>query len=168
MKLFKTIKQNYLEMLPPAIFFFIAFSLILTTKQLILREYGISWTGIGAAFFGALLVGKMVLIADKLPFVNKFPDRQLIYNASWKCLIYYLAAVLVQWLERIVPLLTKHESFMDANRHMLAETVWPHFWLIQMWLAVLFFIYCAMRELVRAIGNDKVVRMFFDGQRNDA
>jgi hypothetical protein len=163
MKLLTTIKHNYLELLPPTIFFLIAFSLIEATKQLILREYGITWTGFGAAFFGAVLVGKVVLIVDKLPFVNKFPDRQLIYNASWKCLIYFLVTVLVQWLERIVPLLMKHESFMEATRNCLDAIVWPHFWMIQMWLAVLFFVYCAMRELVRAIGRDKVVQMFFGG-----
>lgn len=165
MKLLKTIKHEYLEILPPTIFFFIAFSLILVTKQLILREYGISWTGFGSAIIGALLVGKVVLITDKLPFMNKFPDRQLIYNASWKCLIYVLAALFVQYLERIVPLVMKHESFIEANRHFTAETVWPHFWLIQIWLVVLFFVYCAMRELVRAIGKDKVVHMFFGGRR---
>ena len=166
MKLLKSIKQNYLEILPPAIFFFIAFSLILVTKRLILSEYGISWTGFGAAVVGALLVGKVVLIVDKLPFLNRFSDRLLIYAASWKCLIYYLAAVLVQWLERIVPLLMKHERFMEANRILMAKTVWPHFWLIQMWLAVLFSVYCALRELVRAIGREKVVRMFFGGKSN--
>ena len=116
------------------------------------------------AFVGAMLVGKVVLIVDKLPFVNRFPDRQLIYNASWKCLIYFLAALLLQCLERIVPLLLKHGSLMEAHRHLLTETVWPHFWLIQMWLAVLFFVYCAMRELVRAIGREKVIRMFFSGK----
>jgi hypothetical protein len=36
-----------------------------------------------------------------------------------------------------------------------------------MWLAVLFFVYCAMRELVRAIGRGKVIQMFFSG-RSDA
>ncbi|MBI5594428.1 MAG: hypothetical protein HY881_28610 [Deltaproteobacteria bacterium] len=35
-----------------------------------------------------------------------------------------------------------------------------------MWFAVLFFIYCAMRELVRVIGRDKVIRMFFVGRSN--
>ena len=53
-----------------------------------LREYGISWTGFSAAIVGALLVGKVVLIVDKLPFVNKFPDRPMMYKASWKSLIY--------------------------------------------------------------------------------
>lgn len=167
MKLLETIKHGYLEILPPAIFFFIAFTLILATKRLVLSEYGISWSGFGAAFVGAMVVGKVVLVVDKLPFVNRFTDRRLICNASWKCLIYLLAALLLQYLERIVPLFLKHEDFMEANRHVAAETVWPHFWLIQMWLAVLFFVYCAMRELVRAVGREKVVRMFF-GARGGA
>lgn len=166
MKILKTIKRNYVEILPPTIFFLIAFCLILVTKRLILREYGISWTGFGAAIIGALLVGKVVLIVDKLPFVNKFPDHPLIYNTSWKSLIYFLAALLVHYLDHVVPLLTKHESFMVANRHLVDEMVWPQFWLIQMWLAVLFFIYCAMRELVRVIGRDKVIHMFFVGRSN--
>ena len=161
MKLLKTIIDEYLELLPPATFFFIAFSLILITKKLILTEYGISWAGFGAAFVGALMAGKVVLMADKLRFVNKFADRLLILSASWKCLIYFLAAVFLQYLERIHPMLRKHGSFMEANRQFMVETVWAHFWLIQMWLIVLFFIYCTMRELVRAIGHEKVVRMFF-------
>jgi hypothetical protein len=168
MKLLKTIQHEMLQILPPAVFFFIAFTLILVTKQLILSEYGISWSGFGSAAIGAYLVGKVVLIVDKLPFVNRFPDRQLICNASWKCLIYFLATVLLQSLERIAPLLLKRESFPNAFRHVAAETVWPHFWLIQMWLVVLFFVYCAMRELVRAVGPEKVIRMFFGGRRTAA
>lgn len=164
MKLLKIIKHEYLELLPPAVFFFIAFSLILITKKLILSEYGISWTGFGSAFVGAFMIGKVVLIVDKLHFVNRFKDRQLIYNATWKCLIYFMAAVLLQYLERIVPKLIKQDSFGEANRQFMVETVWAHFWLIQIWLIVLFFVYCAMRELIRAIGGERVRGMFFGGQ----
>lgn len=164
MKLLKTIKHEYLEMLPPAIFFFIAFIMILITKRLILTEYDISWTGFGAAVVGAVMVAKVVLIVDKLPFVNRFADRQLIYAASWKCLIYLLAANLVQYLEHIVPLLLKHKGLSEAHRLFMTETVWTHFWLIQMWLSVLLFVYCALRELVRVIGKQKVMRLFFSNR----
>lgn len=166
MKLLKAIKDDYFEMLPPAIFFLVAFMLILITKRLILTEYGISWSGFGAACVGAIMVAKVVLIVDKLPFLNRFAEHKLIYATSWKCLIYVLAANLVQYLEHVVPLLLKHKSFTVAQQLFMSETVWPHFWLIQMWLSVLFFIYCAMRELVRAIGRDKVVDMFF-GERSE-
>lgn len=161
MKLLKKIKNDYLEILPPVIFFFIAFSLILITKRMILQEYGISWTGFGAAAVGAILVGKVVLLVDKLPFVNKFPNRPLIYNSCWKSLIYFLAAMSVRYLEELFHQLVKDQSFMEANLHLMDEIVWPHFWLIQMWLAVLFFIFCSMRELVRAIGRDKIIHLFF-------
>ena len=163
MKLLKVIKHEYLEMLPPAIFFFIAFMLILITKRLILIEYGISWSGFGAACVGALLVAKVVLIVDKLPFVNRLADRQLIYTASWKCLIYVLAANLVQYLEHIIPLLLKYRGLSQAHQLFMSETIWPHFWLIQMWLTVLFLVYCVVRELVRVIGQNTVIRMFFGG-----
>ena len=166
MKLLKNIQHDFFEILPPTIFFLIAFSLILVTKRLILREYGILWTGFGAAIIGAFLVGKVVLVVDKLPFVNKFPNRPLIYNTLWKSLIYFLTALLVRYLNQVVPLLIKHNGFVEANRHLANDIVWPHFWLIQMWLAVLFFIYCAMRELVRVIGRDKVIHMFFTGRCN--
>jgi hypothetical protein len=158
------IKQNYLEILPPALFFFIAFSLILVTKRLVLSEYGITWTGFGAAFVGAMMVGKVVLVVDKLPYTNRFHDRQLICNASWKCLIYLLAAELLQYLERVVPLALKNGGFAAAHRLFMVDTVWPHFLLIQMWLTVLFFVYCSLRELIRAIGREKVVGMFFGGR----
>ena len=41
------------------------------------------------------------------------------------------------------------------------KSVWPHFWLLQMWLAVLFLIFCALRELIRVIGRDKFIHYVF-------
>ena len=46
---------------------------------------------------------------------------------------------------------------------MLAEIVWPHFWAVQILLLVLILFYNTMRELVRVIGRDKVLEMFFFG-----
>jgi len=161
MKLLHKIKHDIIEILPPTIFFFLAFSLVSLTKRLILSEYGISWTGFGSAIVGAILVGKVVLIVDKLTFVSKYNHRQLIFSTAWKSLIYFSAAVILQYLESIIHLLIKHEGFLEANRLFVTETVWPHFWLIQMWLAVLLFFYCAMRELIRVIGRKKVIQIFF-------
>jgi hypothetical protein len=39
--------------------------------------------------------------------------------------------------------------------------VWPHFWAVQLWLIVLIFVYCSMRELVRVIGRQRVLQIFF-------
>ncbi|MHB8770992.1 MAG: hypothetical protein ACYC7J_08350 [Syntrophales bacterium] len=166
MKLFKAIKNDFFEILPPMIFFFVAFVLILTTKRMILSEYQISWTGFGTVVVGAILAGKVVLMVDKLPFVDQFPDRPLVYNTLWKSLLYFLAALVVCYLDQLVHFLRMHEGLMEANRHLLAEVVWPHFWVLQMWLAVLFLIFCAMRELIRVIGRDKFIHLFFGARIN--
>jgi hypothetical protein len=39
--------------------------------------------------------------------------------------------------------------------------VWPHFWAIQIVLFVLIAMYCMMHELVRVVGKEKVMRIFF-------
>jgi hypothetical protein len=59
--------------LPPTIFFFIGFNLILWTKRLILEERGIEFSGFLTATIAALLVGKAVLVTDNLPFMQ--PQR---------------------------------------------------------------------------------------------
>jgi len=167
MKLFATLKHEFRLMLPPTIFFFIAFTLIAVTQRLILREYGVPLTGFAEAAIGALIVGKVVLITDKLPFVNKFPDHPLIYNIAWKSSIYFIAALLFRYIEHLIPFLREHDDFTRANQHLLAEIVWPHFWLVQMWLVVLFLAYCTMRELIRVIGKEEIMRMFFGSNQHN-
>jgi hypothetical protein len=56
--------------LPPTIFFFIGFNLILWTKRLILEEHGIEFSFLTATI-AALLVGKAVLVTDNLGPVHK-------------------------------------------------------------------------------------------------
>src|SRR5215470_15410724 len=70
-------------------------------------------------------------------------------------------ALLVHYLEHLVPLWWKTGSFTEGNRDLWREIVWPHFWAIQLWLVVLIFVYCASRELIRIIGRERVVHIFF-------
>src|SRR5580698_8965365 len=82
------VKHEVRELLPPVIFFFIAFHLLAFSRALILRQYGISMSAVAGATIGALLVGKAVLLADMLPFVNRYSDKPLIYNIAWKSTVY--------------------------------------------------------------------------------
>jgi hypothetical protein len=114
----------------------------------------------------ALILGKAVLLADLLPFINRYPDKPLAYNVAWKTTVYVLVSMLVHYLERLVEFWRKAGGFIAGNEQLLAEIVWPHFWAIQILLVVLILAYCTMRELVRVIGGEKVRQIFFGPLQN--
>jgi hypothetical protein len=109
----------------------------------------------------ALILGKVVLIADLLPFINRYPTKPLIYNVVWKTAIYTLVALLIHYLEQLVDFWRHAGSLGAGNRTLLAEIVWPHFFAIQILLIVIVFSYCTIRELGRVLGRAKLIEMFF-------
>src|SRR5258708_36749435 len=76
--------------LPPTIFFFVGFNLILWTKRLILEEHGVEFSGFLTATLAALLVGKAVLVTDNLPFMRRFDGAPrippLLFKTATCCL----------------------------------------------------------------------------------
>jgi len=160
-KLSTTLKKEFFELLPPTIFFFVALHIVTFVRVLMLKRTGISPLSSMSVAVAALILGKAVLLADMLPMVNRFPNKPLIYNVAWKTLIYWLVATLIHYLERLVDFWRQTGGFVAGNQKLLAEIVWPHFWAIQIILLVLIVMYCTIHELVRAIGREKVLRIFF-------
>ena len=164
-KILRAIKRELLEVIPPTIFFFVAFNVITFTKELMLEQYGIEFSGFVTATVGALIVAKVVLIADRIPFINKYPDKPLIYNVVWKTVIYVLVTLVVRFLEYLMPLWWQYRNLSVAAEHLWDETIWPHFWVIQIWLICLFFVYVSFREFARAVGEERFFKMFLGIQR---
>jgi hypothetical protein len=160
-KVWATIKHEFWEVLPPTIFFFVSFHIVLLDRALMAKEYGFKASSMAVATVAALLIAKVVLIADKLPMINRFPEKPLMYNVVWKTAIYVVASLLLHYLEHLLPLWWHMGSFGAANEHLASKIVWPHFWAIQLWLVVLIFVYCSLRELVRVIGRHRVMQIYF-------
>ena len=89
-------------MLPPTLFFFVALHLVALIRVLMLKGTGITLNTLWQVTVAALILGKAVLVADMLPFINRYPDKPLIYNIAWKTTIYVLVALLVHYLEHLV------------------------------------------------------------------
>jgi hypothetical protein len=165
-KLYSKIKEEFYELLPPTIFFFIALHMVALFRVLMLEGTGITLGTSASVTVAALILGKAVVIADLLPFINRYPDKPLAYNVAWKTTIYVLIAMIIHYLERLFDFWREAGGFIAGNEKLLAEIVWPHFWAIQMFLVVVILMYCTMREVIRVIGEDKVRRMFFGPLQN--
>jgi hypothetical protein len=159
-KLSAKLKEEFHALLPPAIFFFVALHLVALVRSLMLKGTGIAVGTSLSVTLAALILAKAVLVADLLPFINRYPHKPLVYNVTWKTAIYVLVAMVIHYLERLVDYWREAGGLMAGNEKLLAEMVWPHFWAIQIFLLVLILMYCAMRELVRVIGRDRVRQIF--------
>jgi hypothetical protein len=160
-KLTAKIKEEFYAILPPTTFFFIALHLVALIRILMLKGTGIAFSTSVSVTVAALVLGKSVVIADMLPIINRFPGKPLAYNVAWKTTLYVLVAMLVHYLERLIDFWREAGSFIAGNEKLLAEIVWPHFWAIQIILAMLISIYCTMNELARVLGRDKMRQLFF-------
>ena len=160
-KLSAKLKEEFFALLPPTIFFFVALHIVAFVRVLMLKGTGISPLGSVSVAVAALIPGKAVLLADMLPVINRFPDKPLIYNVTWKTIVYLLISFVIHYLERLIDFWRETGGFVAGNQKLLSEIVWPHFWAIQLILFVLIAMYCTMHELVRVIGKEKALRIFF-------
>jgi len=156
------LKEEFFALLPPTLFFFLMLHLVALIRALMLTGTGITLNTSWQVTVSALLLGKAVLVADLLPFINRYPHKPLVYNIAWKTLLYVLVALLVHYLEHLVEFWRATGGLVAGNQRLLAEIVWPHFWATQLLLGVLILLYCTMHELIRVLGRDTVSAILFD------
>ena len=160
-KVVEKLKEEFLAVLPPTVFFFIALHIIGLVRVLMTEGTGLPVTSSAQIALAALIIGKAVLLADLWPPINRFPEKPLVYNIVWKTVIYYLVASFIHYLERLYDFAKAAGGIAAGNERLLAEIVWPHFWALQIILLVIILNYCVIRELGRVLGEERMVRMFF-------
>ena len=160
-KIFEKIKEEFHALLPPTLFFFVTLHIVALVRVLMLKGTGIELNTSVSVTIAALILGKTVLIADMLPFINRYPDKPLAYNIAWKTSLYVVVSIIIHYLERLIDFWREAGGFIAANEKLWAEMVWPHFLAIQILLVMLVLVYCTMRELVRLMGRQKMRQIFF-------
>lgn len=149
------------EFLGAAVFFAVAFSLIVMANRLLIKGSDIEAGSFIRAFVGGLIVAKVLVTVDLLPFVDAFPGKPLVYNIIWKTPIYVVASLLFQYVEPFFTSLFAGASVTLAHHDALHAFAQPRFWAVQIWLTLLLVIFVSMHELSRALGKDKMRLLFF-------
>src|SRR5262249_34396170 len=160
-KIFEKLKEEFIAVLPPTIFFFVALHIVAVVRVLMAKGTHFEPLSTISIAVAALILGKAVLIADLLPAINRYPDKPLIYNVLWKTTIYLLVAAVIHYLERLLDFSRQAGGPPPRKQKPVAAIGWRHFWAVQIILFVLILAYCTARELVRVIGKDKMLRVFF-------
>ena len=158
------LKNEFLEMLPPTIFFFVVFHIILFTWALMANQYGITIASSASATLVALIVGKSILIAGALPLFNWFRQNRSIYNVAWRMFLYVNIVLVLQFSEELIPIISKYGSISTASKHLIEEIKWPRFWSTHIILIVFLFVYSLATEVIGAIGRNEFLAIFFSSK----
>ena len=155
------IGKQFLEVLPPTLFFAIGFNVIALATQLILADYLIHFADFMLVTFSALVVGKAVLLANHLPFFRRFDTAPIIQPILFKTLIYCLVVLIVRIIENLVKYLLTGGTFDGIPDYVENHFSWNRFIAIQIWVFILFLIYTIAAELNSLFGSGELAKILF-------
>lgn len=147
--------------LPPTIYFFCAFNIIVLTTNLLARTYWFALSNFLAVTLLALLVGKAVLVANKVRAIDRFRNAPLIKPILYKTLFYGLVVTLLRIVELLVHFSFDNDGFRVAFNEAIEAFTWRRFAAIQIWLFTCFLLYVTVVEVSRALGPGKLKHLIF-------
>jgi hypothetical protein len=154
--------HEFLEILPPTIFFLIGFNLIVLTTNLILADYGGQFASFMLATAGALIVAKALLVANAMPAIRRYDRAPLIRPILFKTVFFWVAVFIARLLEHWIEyLLSGDYVFGGFLKHETATFSWHRFIAIQLWIFVLFLVYVTASEFNRLFGHGELSRILF-------
>ncbi|MBI5448142.1 MAG: hypothetical protein HY939_05385 [Gammaproteobacteria bacterium] len=154
-------RKEILHTLPAVLFFVVSFNLIVFSEDLMFKQHYFSNTYYLSATLAALFMGKLLLILNSFSFINLFPDKPLIYNISWKFVVYSFFILFFRVIENFIHALIQFKSFALAYEYLSMALSSSIFWAIQTWTALLFLIFIIANEFIQAIGKEKIKSLLF-------
>lgn len=149
------------HMLPPTLYFFTAFNLIVFTTNLLTHDYWFNLTGFMLASTTALIVGKVVLVVEKVRIIDKFRGAPLIQPILYKTVFYGVVVTIVRYAEKMLHFVFDARGFSVAAEAALADFTWHRFVAVQVWIFVCFLLYVTASELNALVGDGQLRRLFF-------
>ena len=134
-------------------------------RRLILAAYGIHYLHYWMPLIEAAILAKVIMLGDALRVGRRFLDKPLAFTTVYRSVVFSLFVVLFSLLEHIVGAMIHGKSVADgwseiANKGSDEALAW------YVIILVAFLPFFAMKEIERAIGAEKVRKMFFQRRMN--
>jgi hypothetical protein len=113
------------------------------------------------ATMAALVVGKAVLVANKIPLLRRYDRAPLIQPILFKTAFYWVIVFFARLLERFVHFSLEGNPPADFFPYLATTFSWHRFSAISLWVCVLFLIYVTASEFSQLFGPGELRRLFF-------
>lgn len=149
------------KILVVAVFFSAGFFLIHVSNQLLTEGSHVEIASLARAIFGGLLVAKVLLSVNVLPFVHAFPGKPLLPNIIWKSSLYVAGCVTFVYVEPFLKSVFRGAGVFASHSHAWQELMLPRTWATLIWVALLMAAFVTLQELSRVIGKEELRHMIF-------
>jgi hypothetical protein len=154
-------KEEVRKILVVAAFFSAGFILIHIANRLLTEGSSVELATLTRSIFGGLIVAKVLLSVDLLPFVNAFPGKPLWNNVMWKSSLYIAGGVIFLYIEPFLKNLLKGAGLFLSHSRAWQELMLPRTWATLIWVAMLMVVFVTLKELSGVIGKEQLKRMVF-------
>lgn len=146
---------------PPTIFFALGFNLVAFSLDLVVGQYLPQLGNFLVATTAALVVGKAVLVADKMPFLRRYDTAPLIWPILFKTVVYGAFVFVARMIEAYVHYIVDTGKVLGFVSFMLGQFRLHRFLFIQIWIFVLFLAYTTATEFNGLFGDGELFRLLF-------
>ncbi|VXD25602.1 conserved membrane hypothetical protein [Planktothrix serta PCC 8927] len=156
-----TLINEFMSLAIVNLYLALSFSVLITLNSLALLKHGIDAFNYGMAIIGALIVGKVIVLCEKLPLVERYGDKPLIISSVYKSILFTIIVLIINVAEHFIIGLFQQESIakilIELKDHFFRiDTIYQIFCLFLVFLP--FFI---TRELDQVLGKGSLFNLFF-------
>jgi hypothetical protein len=137
------------------LYLFVLLGIFNLYKGIILRENGINYTGYGFALVNALVLAKVMLIAEDLHLARRLEDKPLIYPILYKSAVFAIVLISVHLLEEILGGLFRGRAISESISEIGGGTI-KGIVTVGCIMAVALIPFFAFREIARMIGETEL------------
>ena len=139
----------------------ISFSVIITLNSLALAQHGIDAFNYGVALFGALFLGKIILLLENRSFVKRYDHKPLLYTVLYKSVLFTLLVFIVNMLEYYIFGFFQGKTSSMIYQQIIEEVYSIAFLSKILSVFLVFIPFFSIRELNKVLEKDTLWNLFF-------
>jgi hypothetical protein len=143
-----------------AVYLFLVLGILAMHEAVVSAKDGIEYHFYGFAIINALVLGKVILVADDFHFAEWFKERALIYSILAKAAAFTILLLIFDIVEEVVVGKAKGKTFAESFPHVGDGSPRAYFYMIIIFIIALipFFSY---KEIGRVFGERELRSLFF-------
>jgi hypothetical protein len=160
-KLTEKLRHELIEYAFNVVYLMLVFAAFTQYRRFLLAEYSIAYTNYWVGLFGALVLGKVIMIGSVFRLGRWLEDRPLIFPTIYKALLFCGFILVFRVVEYAINGLLHGEPLAAALVEFFAQKGMDEVLANGLVVLVALIPFFAVKELGRVLGRERVAALFF-------